>query len=70
MLIREHKMTRKLSFFDRFRLHRADELLRPIDDMGCLCGIPGRKGHEDLGGFVVLERDKLQILSEDEDPKP
>jgi hypothetical protein len=25
---------------------------------------------EDLGGFVVLERGKLQILSEDEDPKP
>ena len=38
--------------------------------MGCLCGIPSRKGQEDVGGFVVLERDKLQILSEDEDPKP
>lgn len=35
-----------------------------------LSGIPGSKGHEDLGGFTVLERDKLQILSEDDDPRP
>ena len=35
-------MTRKLNFFDRFYID-ADELLRLIDDMGCLCGIPAAR---------------------------
>jgi hypothetical protein len=37
-----------------------NELLKLIEDMGCLCGIPGCMGHEDLGGFTLLEVSKLR----------
>ncbi len=42
------------------------ELLKLIEDMGCLCGIPGCKGHEDMGGFILLEASKLRIQESDE----
>ena len=42
------------------------ELLKLIEEIRCLCGIPGCAGHEDLGGFIVLEASKLPILSKDE----
>lgn len=34
------------------------ELPKLIEDIGCLCGIPGCKGHEDMGGFILLEGSK------------
>jgi len=41
------------------------ELLRLIEDMGCLRGIPGCKGHEDKGGFVEIEASQLRIWESD-----
>lgn len=35
------------------------ELVALIEDMGCLCGILDCKGHEDLGGFILLEVSRL-----------
>lgn len=45
----------------------AKELAEMANDIGCLCGIPGCKGHPDLGGFIEVSRSELHLLSGDDE---
>jgi hypothetical protein len=40
-----------------------EELNQLCEHIGCLCGIPGCKGHEDKGGFIELDASKLRFRS-------
>ena len=55
-------MTEKLKTVSAPSDETDAELLLLIEDIGCLCGIPGCKGHEDKGGYIELTRVELELL--------
>ena len=54
--------TRKRATIAAYRMPKDkidEEVLQLIEDMGCLCGIPGCKGHEDKGGYIEFDASKF-----------